>query len=397
MSTDYDDGKIVEFCKWADPFIRPDSGRAGVNAARVEHDANVGPDNTAPKIPMGYAASILKHERELLAELQIEHPNPLPTPVPHGAIGPPPSRYQILGGQFTLQGLRVTIDGVVFPWWSACWAWLTQDQRRQAAPQLLNAGERIILIEYPDGRALYDEGGQFYSPDKFPPFFMQPSDFVDLVGESLGYGFPAAWIFWGGDGSAAESIQQALDITPMLGSRLGVNLNDYALQVPGWDGTWHKPKAGSGTGYSPSDFAEFARVARAAGAKHLGAEHGTGYMLAGGGRGNYAPGGVMAGYDLILGEFDDEQLDVDDCWQILARYLGPAYVRPANEPAADDPAAPFGLHDGRFNFAETSERGPFLYRAFEHMLYGDVRGRYTPERVLANKRRLEAMGCTNVC
>jgi hypothetical protein len=369
---DYDESQVISFVQQIEPLLPTDLGRLAVNVARMQWDACNG---------MGYTASRAKHLAELQAEV---HPPP-----PLGPLPPVPTRDQILTGQFTLQGLRITIDGVVYPWWSACWAWLTQAQRQQAAPQLLAAGEQIILIAFPNGLPLYDEGAQFYSPDKFPAKAMGPDEFANLVAESLGYGFPAAWVFWDENHGPASCLDQTRGVTPAFGAR---GLNDYILQVPTWDGGWHKPDA-TGTGWNPPDIAAFAEAARAVGAKYLGFEHGTGYMLAGGGRRDYAPGGVMADYDLILGEFNDEQLDVDDCWQILARYLGPAYHRPANQPAADDPGAPFGANAPQFALAGTDK----VYRVFERMLYGDVRGRYTSERVLANKRRFEALGATHVC
>jgi len=140
---------------------------------------------------------------------------------------------------------------------------------------------------------------------------------------------------------------------------------------------------------------QFATTARSAGAWYVGIEHGTGYPLVGGGRADYAPGGAMRGYDLILGEFDDDRFD-DTVWQILARYLGPAYHRPAVQPPSDDPGAPFAADAPQFLLAETSPGGPYVYRVFEYYIYGGVRGA-DPTHINDCRQKFVALGATGVC
>ena len=95
----------------------------------------------------------------------------------------------------------------------------------------------------------------------------------------------------------------------------------------------------------------------------------------------------MSGFDVVLGEFNDGQFD-DTVWQILARMIGPAYVRPPEQPAGDDPDPPFYL-------SQPSPRGPFYYRVFEFFIYGWVRN--TPASVVAaSKAYFAKCGATRI-
>lgn len=277
-----------------------------------------------------------------------------------------PSRATLLEGKLTAQGVTIhTTEFGAMPWWPACWAWLNPQSRQEAAAQLLAMGEQLILIAYPDGRALYDEPGQFYSADKFPAKSITMAAFGDLVVEALALGFQGCHLFLGGDTDFNESNAQVQELGPLFAARPEGNLNDYCLVLPGWDGVWHAP----GGVYTRDELRAFSLNARAAGVKYVGCEHGTGYGLAGDGAGgDYEPGGVMSAYDAIFGEFDDGRFD-DTVWQILARYLGPAYVRPPEQPANDDPP-PTPWWIGGLN-----ELGqPYVYRVFEFAMYGAVRG-----------------------
>ncbi len=346
--------------------------------------------------------------RAVLAEINtiVEKALPVLGPLP-GSFPAPPTRDALLGGQITVQGLMVdTRQYGRIPWWPACWAWLSAEDRYNVAKQLRGAGDRILLIQLPDGVPLYNEPApNFYSPDKFGPLDLTHGNttidqmFIGLIEEAIGVlEFDGVWITLGGDDGNKDGYNIAIVQTQMLGPALAAspfgNLNEYVVQIPGWDGVWHKPNPG--TGYSREQIAGFSFEARAFGAKHVGIEHGTGYELAGGGRSDYAyPNGVMSHYDLILGEFDDEQFD-DNEFQLLARYLGPAYKRDPAQASADDAGAPFGANAPQFALAETTPRGRYWYRVFEYFIYGFVRGA-TPERVAVSKRRFQAMGADGVC
>ena len=280
-----------------------------------------------------------------------------------------PTREQVCLGRTTQQGLTVTTTQFgAMPWWGACWAWLTPQSRQEAAQQLLAHGDTICLIQVAlDGRALYDEPGQFYSVDKFPPLTQSIGDTVALVREALDLGFTAVWLFLDGDNGNygyPVAIQQTNELGPALGS-----LNAYVQQFPGWDGVFY--------GYEPvSKIVDFAAQARAAGALYVGLEHSTGHIPLGEGPTDYTPDGRMAGFDTILGEFNDGQFD-DTVWQILARMAQP-YVRPPDQPANDDPPPVENY------ISAGSSRGPFYYRIFEYYIYGWVRG--TPAETVASAK-----------
>lgn len=285
---------------------------------------------------------------------QIQLPALVPSTPP---LPPVPSREEVCHGQLTAQA--IIIHSLVYgdmPWWPACWAWLTPADRAHIAPQLLALGDTIMLIDTPSGTPLYDEGGQFYSPDKFPALPFDPVALKSLVAETLGLGFKACWVFLGGDVDYNLAVAQVQALAPALG-----NLNSYVAYVPGWDGVWHAP----GGVYTQDQVKSFAALARAAGALYVGLEHGTGYLPVGEGGTDFLPGGHCVDYDFFLGEFNSGQFD-DSVWQILGRMVRP-YNRPPQQPAGDDQNPPFYL-------SASSARGPYYYHVFEWAMYVAVRG-----------------------
>jgi len=317
-------------------------------------------------------------------------------PVP--PLPPVPTREQLLTGQVTLQGMVIhTTKYGDMPWWGACWPWLDSMTRKEAAQQLLAAGETICLLGVPMGGPLYNEDGNFYSPDKFPALSMTDAEVIAMANEAVALGFSGLWMFLSGDDGAA-GYQVATEQVKRLAPQFG-DLNQRTVWIPGWDGVWHAPMPNVGTGYTPQMIRQWSIDARAAGAIYLGLEHGTGYLPCGEGGADFQPGGVMSGYDLVLGEFDDDRFD-GSVWQILARFLGPSYVRPPDQIAHDVPGDPLypQAHDPNplWIIREPSERGPYIYRVFEYFIYGFVRN--TPaEHVLAVKRYFEACGAQHVC
>lgn len=342
----------------------------------------------------GVAGAIAQHQPDWRAELArakgeaIAWPAPDVRPFHNRPLG-----RTLLGGRLTAQGLMVTTEQFgLMPWWPACWAWLTPADRAAAARQLLAAGDEICLMQVPDGVPLYDEPRQFYSPDKFGAIPWNVSVVVALVEEAIDLGFAGVWVFLGGDDGGKGfpiACAQSRELGPAFARSSRANLNEYVVQVPGWDGVWHKPNPSSGTGYTREQLAAFAEVARAAGALYLGCEHGTGYAIAGKGTMDFQPGGVMRGYDLILGEFDDDLFD-GSVWQILARFLPPGtYRRPADQPTAG-PEADAGAHP--YYLADSGA----VYRVFEFYMYGGVRGA-DPAHIRTVRARFEAMGARAVC
>ncbi len=283
----------------------------------------------------------------------------LPAVVPFKKPLRVPTREQVCLGRTTQQGLRITTAQFgEMPWWGACWAWLTPEDRASAAAQLLAHGDTICLIQVAlKGWALYDEPNQFYSADKFPPITQTLAQTVALCQEAMDLGFDAVWLFLDGD-DGNNGYPVAIEQTNALGPLLG-ELNQCVLQIPGWDGVFY--------GYDPvSKISDFAAQARAAGAIYVGLEHSTGHIPLGEGPTDFTPTGRMAGYDMILGEFDGTTHG-DSTWQILARMAQP-YVRPPDQPNGDDPP-PVSNY-----LSAGSPRGPFYYRIFEYLIYQYVRG-----------------------
>ena len=292
----------------------------------------------------------------------------------------PPTREEVCSGQTTQQGFTVTTTEFgQMPWWGGCWAWLSPLSRQEAAQQLLHHGDTVCLIGVPSEGALYPEPNQFYSEDKFPALSMTDVQVVAMVQEAIDLGFRSVWLFLGGDDGGTNGYPIAIAQTQVLGPALGA-LNASVCQFPGWDGVWY--------GYTPEQIGAFAAAARAAGAVYVGVEHSTGHLLAGEGGGDYLPGGVMTGYDVILGEFNSGQFD-GTVWQVLGRMIDP-YVWPTDQPAGSDQnPAPKYLAPG-------SPRGPYVYRVFEYGIYEWVRGT-PPETIARWKAYFEACGATNVC
>lgn len=121
---------------------------------------------------------------------------------------------------------------------------------------------------------------------------------------------------------------------------------------------------------------------------YLAIEHSTGHIPLGEGPTDWTPTGRMKDYDVLLSEFDPDNLHQDSTWQIAGRLLGPRYRRPADQPSGDDPAPPWYLSQG-------SPRGPFGVCAFEYDTYNWVRGK-SATAVQANRAYLTAMGWPNV-
>lgn len=363
----YDDDQVAGFCTDCETAFNKAgqvwNARAGVWPARMQFDA----------VTIGYEAARSKQLRLLYVALGLTPPFPQA-----------PTREQVCLGQTTQQGLVIHTEQFGdMPWWGACWAWLTPSDRALAAAQLQAAGDTICLIQVAlDGRALYDEPHQFYSSDKFPPLTQTIQQTVDLIEEAIRLGFQAVWLFLDGDNGNygyPVAIQQSQELGPALGI-----LNDYVQQFPGWDGVFY--------GYEPPNKIEiWANTARAAGAKYVGLEFSTGHIPLGEGGESYSGGGSngsMLPIDTILGEFDDGRFD-DSVWQILARMIGPAYVRPPEQPSGDDPNPPFYL-------SVQTPRGPYYFRVFEYYIYGWVRG--TPaSTVAASKAYFAKCGATHIC
>lgn len=360
-----------------------DPGMISVHSQRAAFDYYSG--------KLDWPSSKIGHLNGYRDEYKLPHIGP-PTPVVP-MLPAAPSRSQLLEGRFKFQGLQVTLPRFgTMPWWGACWMWLTEEERQSAAAQLIAQGQEILDIEVPSAVPLYDEGGQFYSPDKFGPINPPMREIADAICYAISYGFKGVWLFLGGDAGQAGypiAMAQVQDAGSVFGSHPSGDVRKFVVPLPGYDGCWHKPNS-AGTGYNPPQIRQFSLTARAAGFRYVAIEGGTGYLLCGEGGGDYQPGGAMSAYSLVLSEYDDGEFDSGNFWQILARYLGPAYLRPPAQNAHDVPGDPLypEAHDPHpaFVLAGVNEDGDhYVHRVFEFGLYGAVRT--TPSAVVAQWRQ----------
>jgi hypothetical protein len=276
-----------------------------------------------------------------------------------------PTRDQVCAVRTSgMQGLYVqTRQFGRLPWWDAALAWLAADDRQAVYAAKRAAGDRHQLIELPCGPPLYDEGGQAYSPDKFGPLdWTRANTFIDpalpaLVHEVLAARLLPVLFLGGDDGERGYPI--AVRQLPLIVAALG-DLMRCVLVIPGWDGVFY--------GWTPEHIVAFGALFRSlCPAGYLGIEMSEGHIPLGEGPSDWTRTGRMKDYDVLLVEFNPDNVHQDSTWQISGRLLGPAYRRPADQPTGDDPAPPWYLRDG-------SPRGPFYPRAFEVKTYSWVRG-----------------------
>jgi hypothetical protein len=256
----------------------------------------------------------------------------------------PPTRDQVLNVHLTFQGLMVNTNQYgTLPWFEAALVSLSPADRQAVYAAKHAAGDTHCIVAF---QWSYNEPGQPYANVPGADFTNNVPAFVELVREVVQAGF-IPMVFLGGDNGEA-GYPLAVTELPQVVQALGV-LNQYTIIVPGWDGVFY--------GWTPDHIAAFGRQFRALNSGgYLGLEHHTGNIPVGNGPADYAPGGPMSTYDLILSEFNDGQFD-DTVWQVAARFLGPNYRRPPDQPSGDDPTPPYYLKgtqikDCAFEFGE---------------------------------------------
>lgn len=297
---------------------------------------------------------------------------------------PVPTRTQVGSVQTSFQGLTVqTQQFGAMPWYGPALAWLDNPADRQAVYAAEKAaGDTHSVLFLPWGPALYDEPGQFYTADKFPPrdwtaggTAINPR-FVALVDEVVQSGLTPIIFLGGDDGEAGYVV--AIKQLPLLIAALG-DLNAYVLIVPGFDGVFY--------GWTPDHIGAFGQLFRSLSPNgYLGIEHSTGHIPCGEGDADWVTGGRMQTYDVLLSEFDTDNLHQDSTWQIAGRTIGPAFRRPSDEPAGDDPSPPWYLRQG-------TARGPFFVVAFEFDTYYWVRT-LSAAMVQLHRAYLQSLGYT---
>lgn len=320
----------------------------------------------------------------------------------------PPTRAQMLDYRARGQGVLVDLPrfrptyGTTFPWWDAGLAWFTPDERQILYAAKHAVGDTHAVVDLPMGWALYDEPGQAYSVQNgFGPLDLTAQHttvapaFLDLLLEVVGEGFLVDLVLDEHLGYSGASAYLPTLVSALQHAE--IDLTRYCLIRPGWDGIWY--------GWLAWQIDAFGRLFRSlAPDGYLAIEFATGLIHLGNGPADWAPGGAMQAYDLLLGEFDQDRFD-DSVYQVLARAIGPAYRRPPEQPPSDDPGAPFGPLAPDFYLHYLTPRGPYAYRVFEFWMYpwvrippGDPIAAITSQQhVQLNRDRFVSMGAGYVC
>lgn len=260
---------------------------------------------------------------------------------------PIPSRAEVLSVNMHFLG-GLVVDSPVYgkmPWWDSCLSWCDPATRANAYVVKRAAADSHAIIHIPSGDPLYNEYGQFYSPDKFGALDWTngltalDSRFTDLVDEVIRAGFKFIILM-------DENEQKSPKIVKLVMQALSDLQVQYGFAMPGYDGVFYV--------WQNESIMAWAAGARAIKLNcYLGLEHPPGKIPLGEGGQDYQPGGRMKDFDIVLGEFNSD-LQQDSTWQILGRMIKP-YYRPPNQQG--DPNPPFYLVD--------CSRGPRFYNCFE--------------------------------
>lgn len=282
-----------------------------------------------------------------------------------GPLPPRPTRTALIQPRLTFQGLLYpTTQFGMLPGFEACLPWLTPADRQVVYAAKHAAGDTHCIITIPDGVPLYDEPNQAYSPDKFGPLDWTSGntrigpELPALIREVIAAGFPQILLYLGGDGGG-DAYTIAYTQVDLLHANedFRENLYQFCVILPGWDGVFY--------GWPLEQVQPWSDKIRALWPDAVvGLHYSTGHIPLGEGGSDFQPGGRMANFDLLVGEFDD-QVHQDSTWQILNR-LEAHYVRPSDQPAGDDP-------DRVYYLAGSSPRGPWGHFAMEYGEYEAVR------------------------
>jgi hypothetical protein len=292
---------------------------------------------------------------------------------------PTPTRAQALAVKMTFQGLMChTNQFGDLPWFDAALFSLTPADRQLVYACKHAAGDTHAIIGFDTQTgSIYDEPGQPYQQMNGPGFELHLPAYVAAVKEVIANGFIPV-IFLGGDGPNNRPIAERefpISFNALRAADVG-DLNRYVLYLPGWDSVFY--------GWEPANtvFPAFGAMVKAACSYCLlGLEFNTGHIPIGNGPSDWVAGGAMKDWDALFVEFNDGNIHTDSTWQVLARLLGPAYHRPADQPSGDDPRPPFYLVNGT------------AVVCFEYAEYEWVRGYFTKAQIDTMRAYLYSVGC----
>jgi hypothetical protein len=323
------------------------------------------------------------------------------------ALPSPPTRDALIHVALTFQGLIVPSHQFGrMPWFEACLPWLTPQDRCIAYDMKHESGahphgDTHCIVALPDGVPLYDEPNQFYTTDKFGPLdWTQGNTTIDpkfpsLIREVIRAGFPQVQLYLGGDGGGDNYLIAFKQLHLLAAcADYRTTLYKYCNVLPGWDGVFYGWPL-----WAVMAFGLLFRQLFPTGTLAL--HYSAGHIPVGEGGGDYQPRGAhqnpmvnpgrMTDYDLLVGEYEDN-LHLDDCWQILNR-LEKIYIRPPDQPPLDDPNRAYYL-------GTPNPRGEWGHDAMEFGLYEFVRSGGNMDafvqHVNANRAYLKSMGteCT---
>lgn len=317
-----------------------------------------------------------------------------------------PTRTQVCALRVSLQGLTYHTDQYgTFPAWF--YPMLSAPDRASARRTHRAAGDTHITIPISEA---YNEPGV-----AIPQILKEGYDWTDsldtlraVVTETVADGF---WVDMplAGDGLSTGTgyndpvgrtygYEWLLVNLPRIisslrgdGTPARPDLTPYILFRPGWDAVfygWGRP--GEVPDQQPTRVNAFGSLFRKLLPNgYLAIEHTPGNIPCGEGGTDFVANGLMTNYDTILSEFNT--VHEDSCWQVVGRMVSP-YHRPADQPAGDDPEAPFYLAPG-------NPRGPYFYVAFEptqNGAYDWVRNNCSLADVNATRDYLRSLGVTLV-
>ena len=296
-------------------------------------------------------------------------------------LPPVPSRAQVINIKLTFQGLTVcTAQLGCIPWFEPFIMALTNPADRQAVYAAKHAqGDTHLILEcFSSSRPVYDEVP--FTGIIAPNCDADPQTFLSLVEEVIQNGFTPIITYDGDNGDntpfgSANAARQAPILAGLLqGSAYG-DLNSYVLYFRGWDSVFY--------GSSPANITAFGQTFRAILPNgYLGLEFNIGHIPLGNGPADYASGGAMSDYDVIMSEFDNWPMVGEAEYEILVRMLGPSYIQDPTHSTA----GPWYLQSG-------SPRGPYAFSCFEWGEYQWTHGQMTPAEYLQGYAWYKARGC----
>ena len=297
------------------------------------------------------------------------------------------TREEVCTAQVTLSGLMIATEQFGNkPWFELAYQCLSNPTDRQTVRlQKKNYGDKGIIIEFfNDQRYIYPDrpGNSTWLGQCVTQVgeFNQEL-FKKFVEEILQDGLVPVVVYDGDNGeNPTDGYPNALRQLPILTALLA-EYNDKILYARFWDGVFY--------GTTPEQIKNFGvEFRKLLPLGNLAIEFNPGHIPVGNGPSDYAPGGMMTDYDVVVGEFNYPNYREDSTWQVVAR-LVPNYNRPSDQPSRDDPNPPFYLAPG-------NARGQYFFWAMEVGEYQWVRDPSILQELINTGNYFRGMNATNV-